>query len=810
MNKPLGLSGGEAASRLAEQGPNRLFVPTPVRFWAVAREEVTEPMILLLLTVGVAYSLWGKLGDALAIFAIIATLVAVEAWNEFRAKRAIASLSELSAPKARVIRDGEVKETDAVEVVAGDAVVLTSGTRIVADGKLVQGRIWVDESALTGESIPVEKRLQDPLFAGTAVVSGEGTEEITATGEATRLGQMAQKAARIQLPRTPLQLAMRSLAGKLVWVAGFFALLIPVLGIASGRDWKEMVLTGLALAFAVIPEELPIVITMVLGLGSYRLSRKNFLVKRLVAAETLGSATVIVTDKTGTLTSGKMQVAACFPEEKKGEILEAALGAASELLPDPMEKAISHLAQKENLPPPGHILALRDLGDGRKRKSVLREKDGVAMLFVSGAPEEVLSLCANLAGEASAWVEKEAKMGRRVIALARRLVDKEEVEKSPLDWESLEKDLSLVGFLSFEDPLRPEAAQAVRKAQQAGIRTILVTGDHPATAEAIAVQSGVDTKRVLTGEELEAMDDGALNEALLHASVFARATPMHKHRIVTLLQGMGEVVAVTGDGVNDALALKAANVGIAMGEGTDVAKEAAQAVLADNNYATLAQAIFEGRTFFDNLKKGVGYYLSVKLGLILIFLLPILFGLPLPFSPIQIIVLELFMDLAASAGFVAEPAEKDIYGPRPGRMPILGMPEIAAIACKGVLLFLAVTAVFGLAALKSANPPFLQTMAFGSWMLAHVLLAFFSRKEKTPLLLGKPFANPVMNGWALTALGFFLVAAYIPVLAERFRLMALPIPDLILMAAVAVLAVVPAEAMKLLHLPSSSTFKKIR
>ena len=334
-----GLTTAEATARRNQYGPNVLFAPQPVRFWAIAAEEVQESMIILLLVVGVAYSIFGKLADALTIFAVIAILVLVEVYNEFRAKRAIAALAEASAPKAQVLRDGALQEIDTAGLVPGDLVVLTPGTRLAADAQLSAAEaLACDESALSGESFPVEKKAGDMVYAGTVVTSGEGEAVVTVTGTKTRLGTIGKSLQEIRQPRTPLQLAMRDLAGKLVWVAGFFAVLIPVIGIIQGQDWRQMILTGMSLAFATIPEELPIIITMVLGLGSYALSKQRFLVKRLAAAETMGAVTVIVTDKTGTITASRMQLAACFPEESADDALACALANVSEHIVDPWSR----------------------------------------------------------------------------------------------------------------------------------------------------------------------------------------------------------------------------------------------------------------------------------------------------------------------------------------------------------------------------------------------------------------------------------------------------------------------------------------
>lgn len=797
-----GLTTEEALARLARVGPNRLFTPAPVRFWAIAAEEITEPMILLLLVVGVLYSLWGGIGDAITIFVVILLLVAAEVTNEFRAKRAITALERLSAPKARVRRAGQATTVDTEMVVPGDLLILVPGARLAADAILVSAvNLSVDESALTGESLPAEKSAGDVVYAGTVTVSGEGEAEATATGSATRIGQMGAQLATVKPPRTPLQLAMKSLAGKLVWVALFFAAIIPLIGIARGGAFREMVLTGLSLAFAVIPEELPIIVTMVLGLGAYRLSQQNFLVKRLRAAETLGDATVILTDKTGTLTESRMQVVEVWPKQSERSVVAAALGTVSSEMPDALEQAVvEHAAVLGLTSPQGEIVRLRHPGNGRRSKAALwRERDGSICIHLTGAPEEVFARCREVPATLRAQLEAETGQGRRVVAVATGIVDARAADR-PL--EELEQNLDLIGILSLADPPRPGVKETIAQVTNAGIRTVMVTGDHPATAATIARAVGIPADRVVTGDELDRVDDATLAQTVREVSVFARATPQHKYRLVLALRKNGQVVAVTGDGVNDALALKAADVGIAMGiKGTDVAKEAAQAVLADDNYATLARGVFEGRHFFDNLHKGVSYYLAVKVGLIAIFLLPVLAGLPLPFSPIQIILLELFMDLAASAGFVAEPAEADVMRRRPRRAAteLIDGAAVRGILFRGGLLFAAVMAAYSWASWRGLSPVAVQGCSFAAWMVGHIALAFISRSDREWIVRYGLFANRVMNLWAMSAIGFVLLAIYLPPLRDALRFATIGPSDLIVSAALALLLVFPAEIRKSFH-----------
>ncbi|VVB89201.1 Copper-exporting P-type ATPase B [uncultured archaeon] len=782
-----GLSSAEAQKKLLESGRNQIFKPTEISFFGIARHEVTEPMILLLLVVGFFYSIWGKLEDAVTIFVVIVLLVFAEVYNEFRAKKAIASLEKIAAPRTRVLRDGKVTEIDSETVVPGDILILTTGTKVAADSKITKSiGMQFDESALTGESFPQDKDLGNEIYAGTIVLSGEGSADVFVTGKNTRLGKIAAASKVIKPPKTPLQLAMKSLAGKLVFVAVFFSIIIPLIGILRGQDLKTMILTGLSLSFATIPEELPIIITMVLGLGAYTLSKNKFLVKRIKAAETLGNATVIVTDKTGTITENKMKITAFYPAGKDKEILEKALGSITEYSLSPLEREIKNKAGELKMDATLlNVVRQRNLGNGRKTKAVIRENGAGYELFLSGAPEEIFGTCSDINDNIKSALGKETEKGRRVIAISFKKLAPG--EKS-LDFNGIEKGMNFAGLISFEDPPRQGVKETIALAMKAGIRTIMITGDHPLTARFIAKEAGISTTdKVLTGTDLDNLTDEELQNAVKEISVFARATPEHKYRIVKSLQKNGEVVAVTGDGINDALALKGADIGIAMGiRGTDVAKEAAEVVVADDNYNTIAQGIFEGRKFFDNLQKGIKYYLSVKVALVLIFLLPVLLGTPMPFAPIQIILLELFMDLAASAGFVVEAKEKNIYS-RPPRNPqenIFNDRVVKDFLTKGIVLFAAVMLVYFYARSQNLDLRMTQTYAFSAWIFGHIFLAYTSRSDKESTFSLGIFSNKIINLWAVAAISFLIIGIYIPFLNDRFNLVPIDFIQLMLVALV--------------------------
>ncbi|MGD0027859.1 MAG: cation-transporting P-type ATPase [Candidatus Bathyarchaeia archaeon] len=778
-----GLSNAEAEKRLLEVGPNQLAKPYTISFLGIAKEEVVEPMIMLLLVVGVLYTIfeWPHVEDAVTIFSIIFVLVFVEIWNEYRAKKAISALSVLAAPKTRVVREGRIVEVETEKVVPGDLLVFIEGTRIAADCKLdVSYDIQVDESVLTGESLPREKKVGDEVYAGTLVLSGEGEGTAYATGKNSRFGKISAMAQAIKPPKTPLQLAMKALSITLAYVAMFFSIVIPALGIVRfgyqdlAKD-KDLILTGLALAFAAIPEELPIIITMILGLGAYRLSRKGFLVKKLKAAETLGDATVILTDKTGTITENKMQVVQVYPRKEEARTLSAAAAALTEMSLSPTDKAILERAHALGVQTNfGNVIHERGFQPGKRTKTVLRENNGSFTLSTIGAPEEILSSQGrdDVFGEE---LKNEAEKGRRVIGVAEKTIPTEDADM-PLS--KLEGNWDFIGLISIEDPPRAGVKETIEAISKAGIRTIMVTGDHPQTAAYIAQSVGIPSEKVFTGEELQGLSEKEMQDIVKDVSVYARTTPEDKYRLVQALHANGEVVAVTGDGVNDTLALKGADVGIAMGtKGTDAAKEAADVVLTDDNFVTIGHGVFEGRTFFDNLRKGLKYYLAIKIALISLFVLALAIEIPypkmpLPFAPIQIIVLELFMDLAASAGFVTEPAEKTIYDRKP-REPTAKFPDskmVTDMAISAASLFVAVMLAYFYAWSQNLDAVTVQTYAFSAWIMGHIILAFVMRSEKEPLSAIGPLSNRIMDLWAVLAFTFLIVALTVPPITSQLKL----------------------------------------
>jgi len=766
-----GLTSVEARKRLAEVGPNIPFAPHTVRFVDIVKEEMTEPMMLLLYAVGFFYALGGELGDTITIFAIIAALIFAEVWNEYRAKKTIASLAQLAAPQAKVLRDGAATNVKTEAIVPDDVLLVASGTRVAADARVIESlSMSVDESSLTGESFPEGKKVGDSLYAGTLIVVGEGKALVVATGRSTRISAISAKAQAIKEPKTPLQQAMKALAKSLVGVAVGFSVAIPILGVLRGQELYQMFLTGLALAFATIPEELPIIITMVLGLGAYQLSRGGFLVKKIKAAEVLGDATVILTDKTGTITENKMRVVSVFPAEHKADILAAARGGLPEFPASATDAAILESSQKDAAVAIGTLTRERGFEGDRKTRSTIRTTDRDARLFVIGAPEEIFALTQGMHASYEEALRNETAKGRRAIAVAEKRLP---IDARDQPFSELENGLSVVGLLFLEDPPRQGVKETIERARRAGIRTIMVTGDHPETSRFIAQRVGIDADNVVTGAELDRMSDSDVADVVKAVGVFARTTPEHKYRLVNAHHHNGEIVAVTGDGINDTLALKGADIGIAMGiKGTDAAKEAADVVLSNDNFVLIGQGIFEGRKFFENLRKGVKFYLSVKGALIAIFLLPVLIAVSLPFAPIQIIVLELFMDLGASAAFVAEPAEARIYTEQPRNLKerFMDSPMLRGIAASGISLFAGVTISYFYGLSLGLPLSQAQTFAFAAWIFTLMILAFVCRSEREPLYRIGVFANKAMDVWAIVAFAFLFFVISTPQLSAYFRL----------------------------------------
>ncbi|EIM02959.1 cation-translocating P-type ATPase [Rhodanobacter thiooxydans] len=763
-----GLEPAEAARRLAEHGPNLLPGSAPRTLWSMVAGVLLEPMFLMLLVAGGLYLALGDRAEAAFLLSFVFVVIGITLAQEHKTQRALESLRELSAPRALVVRGGEEIRVPGREVVVGDLLVLHEGDRIAADAVLLDGHLDVNESLLTGEAVPVTKlagREAGQLFASTVVTKGVGVAEVHAIAGATAVGRIGQALADTVEPVSGLQLASRRLIRNLTVGGLLLATAYALLGwLWDGHGLLESVLAGIALTMAILPEEIPVILTVFLALGAWRISKHKVLTRRVPAVEALGAISVLAADKTGTLTQNRMQVAelrltddsahgegATELPELFHELVEFAMLATPADPFDPMEKAIQQfglhwLTDTEHvhaewapefeyaLSP--DILAMTHVFRGDVRHAHL--------LATKGAPEAVIDLCHLPDAEAAAilrQVEAMAERGLRVLGVARGEWQGAAWPRSQHDF-----DFRFLGLVGFVDPPRPEVPAAIAECRGAGVRVIMMTGDHPATAQAIARQVGLSERaEVITGAELDALDDTALRERLRHVDLCARLKPEQKLRLVRLLREDGEVVAMTGDGVNDAPALKAADVGVAMGErGTDVAREAAALVLLDDSFASIVSAIRQGRRIYDNITKATRFVFAVHMPIIALALVPTLLHWPVLLMPVHIVLLELLIDPACSVVYEADPAADDIMR-RPPRAPS-DSPFAAANLRHAVIQGLGFAAIlllgYGLLLDQGLDAAQSRSAVFIALVLGLFLLTLANRDLSRPALARLPARNP--------------------------------------------------------------------
>lgn len=728
---PQGLGSEEAAERLRRDGPNELPASRERTLFSMAADVVREPMALLLIACGALYLVLGDVHEAMVLMVFVLVIMAITLYQEHRTERVLEALRDLSSPRAMVIRDGEPRRIAGREVVVGDLLVFAEGDRVPADARLVEAvNLAADESLLTGESVPVAKRCdggtdEAGVFSGTLIVRGRGLAEVTAIGAATALGRIGGALASTEIVPTPLQRQTRTLVRRVATVGLSLSMAVFAgYGLLRG-EWLTGLLASLALTMSVLPEEFPMILTVFLALGGWRLSQHSVLTRRLPAVETLGAATVLCVDKTGTLTENRMSVQELWngesdfaagdggaPPEAFHELVEFAWLASARDPFDPMERAIhrygeTHLAETEHEHPDWQLVREYPLGEGLFSVSQVWRSPRRHQLAIAakGAPETIADLChldfeatARFLGAAHAL----AAQGLRVLGVARATWS-EEGEKGEKGGGGLpagqhDFDFEPLGLIGLADPLRADVPAAIAECRAAGIRVIMITGDYPETAVNIARQAGIGEAATLVGRELDAMDDEELRQRLRAVSIIARAVPEHKLCIVRALQASGEVVAMTGDGVNDAPALKAADIGVAMGaRGTDVAREAAALVLLDDAFASIVRAVRLGRRIQDNIRKAVRYVLAVHLPIVVMALVPMLLGWPLMLLPQHIALFELLIAPACALAFEAEGEEADVMTRPPRRpdAPLLSREGLLSSLLAGVLgggLALAVTA----------------------------------------------------------------------------------------------------------------------
>ena len=829
-----GLTSTEAAARLARDGPNALPSADRVPLARMVATVLLEPMILMLLGAGSIYLVIGNVGEALFLLVSVLGVVALTLIQEHRAQRALEALRDLSSPRALVVRDGRELRIASGEVVRGDLMVLHEGDRIAADGRLVEGQISADESLLTGESMPCQKMpsSQAPaaetatqpvagnssLFAGTLVTKGVGLAVVIATGPASAMGRIGQALASTGEMESQLQRASRRLVRGLALLGSALAVaLVLIAWLWDQRPLLESLLLGIALAMSILPEEIPVVLTVFLALGAWRLSRHQVLTRRLQAVEALGAITVLAVDKTGTLTQNRMRVvelaagAALFHDggteplpEAFHELVEFALLATPADPFDPMEKAIRVFAER-HLAGSAHVH-----GDWVPEQQYELSPDILAMTHVfeqsdpslhllatKGAPEAVADLCHFSAPQRQALHEEvEAMAGRgiRVLGVARGAWAGSALPSSQHDFEF--RFLGLVGFM---DPPRPEVAQAIAQCRRAGVRVIMMTGDHPATARAIAREVGLDHgKGLLTGAEMNELDDQQLRARAGATRICARLVPEQKLRLVHALQAAGERVGMTGDGVNDAPALKAADVGIAMGErGTDVAREAADIVLLDDSFTSITAAIRQGRLIDHNVRSAMTFILAVHVPVVALALGPVLMHWPIMLLPAQIVLLELVIDPACTVVFESEQPGSDLMErpPREAGDSPFAWKRLAWGWVEGLALALILIASVGLLTGLGWTEDVIRTGIFIALVCGVFMLVLAGRGPRRARAAASRARNPWFLRLALMAVTMLALILVVPAL-RQLMLFALPTPA----AWLAIIAMVAAEAVVLMVL----------
>jgi P-type Ca2+ transporter type 2C len=840
----VGLSQQEATQRLVQEGYNELPTSRGRKFLTLLLDILHEPMFLLLIAGGLIYLLLGDIREALVLLGSIFVIIGITFYQERRTERALDALRDLSSPRALVIRDGVHRRIAGREVVRDDLVILAEGDRVPADGILLwNNHLSVDESMLTGESVPVRKTASERdatlttmgrpggddlpfVFSGTLVTLGQGLARILATGSQTELGKIGKALQTIEPEETRLQRETGRLV-RILALAGLALCGLAVLcyGLLRGH-WMDGLLAGIALAMSLLPEEFPVVLTIFLALGAWRIAQRRVLTRRMPAIETLGSATVLCVDKTGTLTQNRMSVKSLFAHgqfsdlgehEKQSlpetfdEVAEVSLLASQQDPFDPMEKALRQfgercLADTEHLhrdwtlvreyPLSSTLLALSHIWKSPDDQQTY-------MIAAKGAPEAILDLCHLDKQERATLIQAVSRLandGLRVLGVARASF----TQSTALPASQHDFVFSFVGFVGLADPVRSEVADAVQECATAGIRIIMITGDYPATAQHIAREIGLrHPDRCITGPELEEMSETELRGRLKGTNIFARMVPQQKLHLVTALKAEGDIVAMTGDGVNDAPALKAAHIGIAMGgRGTDVAREAASLVLLDDDFSSIVQAVRMGRRIYDNIRKAMIYILAVHVPIAGMSLLPLLFGWPLVLFPLQIVFLELIIDPSCSVVFEAEPENPNVMKrpPRPPAKPMFRIPTILLSMLQGASVLVVVLAVFLIALYRSQDELDARALTFTTLVVANLSLIFVNRSQSRLILSTLRTPNAALwwiVGGVIIALGLVL---YVPFLRELFGFSVLHPIDLLICLMAGVVSILWFDGLKLIRL----------
>lgn len=831
-----GLSEAKANDRLKEEGYNELPSAKQRSVFAIAFEVVREPMFLLLVACGTIYLLLGDVQEAIILLSFVFVVMGITFYQERKTERALEALRDLSSPRALVIRDGEPKRIAGREVVREDIIMLSEGDRVPADAVLMSCvNLSVDESLLTGESVPVSKDCCDGavemgrpggdrlpfVYSGTMVVTGQGVARVQATGIHTEIGKIGRALQAVETGETLLQRETGRLVRNLAAVGlSLCAMVVVVYGLTRG-NWLNGFLAGTTMAMATLPEELPVVLTVFLALGAWRISQKRVLTRRVPAVETLGSATVLCVDKTGTLTQNRMTVIKLFAggefydvdyqdgqlPENFHEAVEYSILASQKDPFDPMEKAIKQMGD-HYLARTGHIhedwtlvheypLSKKLLALSRTYRS---PDSQMYIIAAKGAPEAVADLChfdeagmQDLAQQVGAM----AAEGLRVLGVA-----KASFKKTELPGEQHDFLFEFLGLIGLADPVRPAVPAAIKECYSAGIRVVMITGDYPGTARSIAGQAGLaPAGEVITGPEMDGMDDLELQRRLKTVNIFARVVPEQKLRLVNALKANGEIVAMTGDGVNDSPALKSAHIGIAMGgRGTDVARESADLVLLDDDFSSIVQTVKLGRRIFDNLKKAIAYIFAIHVPIAGMSLIPVLFNWPLVLMPVHVVFLELIIDPACSVVFEAASAEDDVMkrSPRNPNEPLFGRRAVGLSLLQGASVLLIVLIVFIIAFYRGHGEQEARALTFTTLIIANLGLIFTNLSWSSTIL--KTLRKPNAALWWVSggAVVFLFLVLFVPFLSELFRFAQLHPIDLGICLAAGVVSILWFEGLKLI------------
>jgi Ca2+-transporting ATPase len=830
-----GLTQQDAEQRLHTYGYNELPSSQTRSIFKIALDVLREPMFLLLVAGGIIYLAVGDVEEALLLLTFVFVVMGITLYQERKTERALEALRDLSSPRALVIRGGREQRIAGREVVPDDVLILTEGDRVPADAVLLSANdLLVDESLLTGESVSVRKvpwdgtmELTRPggedlpfVYSGTLLVQGQGIARVLATGMHTEIGRIGKALRELEPENTPLQ----QKTGRLVSTLAVIALSLAILVIAAygltRHNWMNALLAGITLAMATIPEEIPVVLVVFLALGAWRISKSRVLTRRIPAVETLGSATVLCVDKTGTLTQNRMTVKRIFAggefydvdyaqhelPEKFHEIIEFSI-LASEIQPfDPMERAFKelgdyYLAHTEHLHSDWTLaheysLSRELMALSHVWRSPNRDEYIIA---AKGAPEAIADLCHFTKAQIQNLNERIGDManrGLRILGVAEATFKGVEFPAEQHDF-----DFRCLGLIGLADPIRPTVPQALQECYHAGMRVVMITGDYPGTAQSIAREIGLQrVDEYITGMELADMDELELERRIETVNIFARVVPEQKLRIVSALKANGEIVAMTGDGVNDAPALKASNIGVAMGgRGTDVAREAASLVLLDDDFASIVRSVKLGRRIYDNIRKALAYIFAVHVPIIGMSLIPVLFDMPLVLLPVHIVFLELIIDPASSVVFEAEPEEADVMDrpPRDPKEPLFGSRLISISILQGISVLLIVLAVYRIALYLGHGETDTRALTFTTLIFANLALILTNRSWSRSILATLRSPNAALWWVVGGAVVFLSLVLYVPFLRSLFRFAPLHLNDLAISLAAGLASVLWFEALKL-------------